>query len=428
MTLNENVNPPVTNLFEDNGTKRFLFLDEVSLFHEGELKFLSKWAENNDVMVIAFGDLKQNMAKVKWVNSKGELKVINGGIDGTVHIKSPSLTAAFRPANIAKAENAEALATLLDDELDNFSDDITMSLGERAAYITDKLNEMKGIVLKYYDSETEFAGEMMLNDFEKFVRKMQNIATNNPNAKMALVTEADNVPDIPNVRRVPEDVIQGDEFDYVFIYKPWSTNAYIAAQDLYTMIQRSTKGTIIYNRPSDNTLAKVLPQIRFEFRNGVNKSIEIPSEALTEFKEWRLRGLANLQKSSEEVAGPQKESTEPVEQPTPAEQPISRPKYYTPTQTASNTTSAEINNNSVVSESGDLNTEEDKPNPNQEIITKANVQTEGNVAPKATKTPVKPVVNKVITTTLPVSTKTELSLNSTLMNAYYGEDGERKPF
>ena len=118
---NINIETSATAIFAKDADMKVLVIDEATFLSERELQILSKWAEKNNVKIIALGDRKQNNKKESIQLSKDDpnaTKDIITGIEDCFYISGPELTESIRVANIAKANNLRDLTITINKVLD----------------------------------------------------------------------------------------------------------------------------------------------------------------------------------------------------------------------------------------------------------------------------------------------------------------------
>lgn len=246
----------------DNAPKE-LIIDEAAHFSTGEMLAITHWAEQNGVHVTAIAGNTQN----GYHNKANKI----GNITSEVCLawRTPNLFISLRTNNSQKTYDLKLLDTILE-RLD------AADTNERSAKAIEELKAV-GVILHYYDGST-FAGDQItttLGDVSKFKGSVAFIG-NESSKNYKKLQDAGLHPDIIN----PVNV-QGQEYDYVVVDKTWDFEGkpyqqFLGLKDLYTMISRSKKGTVIIkNNLPDwiaskrddytseyNTIAKALPIFR----------------------------------------------------------------------------------------------------------------------------------------------------------------------
>ena len=113
--------------------------------------------------------------------------------------------------------------------------------------LTKQILSENSIKLKYFETTETFGGEKFINSSDevpKIVEKLSKLSSD-----IAIITDNPaKYTAINNVKVVGLDSVQGDEFEFAIIDKSWKDTSgkhYLTLKDLYTLTQRSTKGTII---------------------------------------------------------------------------------------------------------------------------------------------------------------------------------------
>lgn len=272
------------NIFGDAKNK-VLFIDEISWYNRIELELISKWARKNNVNVVATGDYKQNASYVMY-----DHKRIDCGIEDTFVIKTPDLIAPLRPNNIAKYDNYTRLATALDAVYEEYYNNPTISPSVLNDFTKQYLMTNK-IELKYFEDTDTFGGEKIVpeNDVLNHIDKLKRLSDD-----VAIITDhPEKYNTVNGVKIVPLNSVQGDEFDYVIIDKSFDLDEngagrgdYYKLKDIYTLTQRSRKGTVIVDTGLNNITSKL--------DQTSSGSIEMPQSQIDKFKNWRLDLLANI--------------------------------------------------------------------------------------------------------------------------------------
>ena len=300
----------IVNLKDNLGIKKIdnapkhLVIDEATHFSTPELLLVSKFCDLNGINLVLIGDEHQNGYNKNNIGSIEENSLIAW--------RSPSLYLSLRNGNALKVSNQQPLLSVIDKL--SISDPGT--LGNTVYEQT-----FKNIQLRYYNKDT-FSGEMIADTIPSDV-----LSKIPKNASVGFIGDSSST-EYQKLRDAglkvsdpmsPLDV-QGREFDYVVVDKKWkldlgdnwnnnniSINQF--AKDLYTLITRSTKGTILI----DNGLSDIIQSAESEF-NGEYSGL---STSVQRFREKRLpeieKALADNQEVSEE---PQRDSTPDLDQPT----------------------------------------------------------------------------------------------------------------
>ena len=292
------------NIFTPGKTTKVIIIDESTLFNIAQWDALSKLAQREDAVIFALGDLKQNQASNEVTVYDSESKQskksqLNNGIEDFLGIRCPLLTTSLRAGNEAKFLNATVLDQKLSSVLNNSED---------AHSITDFDNifnreNTNGFVLNYFDSPdgSQFVGEKITNKDEAGIL-LRRFASY-PDVRIAYVTDVKNFTlptDLAEKKTSKGDptitlftdpgAIQGGEYDYIIVDKKWNTNStFNLARDLYTLTQRSTKGSVIV----DNGLSSAL-NVKCNPNPALVKNSAPTDEAVKEFVEMKLKSLNSI--------------------------------------------------------------------------------------------------------------------------------------
>lgn len=207
-------------------------------------------------------------------------KRIDCGIEDTFVIKTPDLIAPLRPNNIAKYDNYTRLATALDAVYEEYYNNPTISQSVLNDFTKQYLMTNK-IELKYFEDTDTFGGEKIVpeNDVLNHIDKLKRLSDD-----VAIITDhPEKYNTVNGVKIVPLNSVQGDEFDYVIIDKSFDLDEngagrgdYYKLKDIYTLTQRSRKGTVIVDTGLNNITSKL--------DQTSSGSIEMPQSQIDKFK------------------------------------------------------------------------------------------------------------------------------------------------
>lgn len=245
------------NLFDKSKKLKVLFIDEISLFTESELKLISKYAESHGIIVVGLGDPVQNSAKVYTdeilteggTTQKDKQKTWHStGLEDCMYFGSSYLTASLRTSNLAKYENFVLLSNALDKVLSEWRQKRESTFDELDAFVPEKIS------LHYYEDDNIFYGEKIVDknaDLIPLAEKYSKLG------QVTIITD-----DLNKYQSVPKNVtvkayndMQGMETDFVLVDVDFNKNnsfggnvsKYSMLRDLYTLSQRSRVGTVIKN-------------------------------------------------------------------------------------------------------------------------------------------------------------------------------------
>ena len=254
---------------------KLLFIDEIGLFTRPELELLSRWATHNNINIVALGDYMQNATPLTYNGVSYET-----GLTDTLMIKSPDLVAPMRPANIAKYDNYIQLRSALETIWSKWYDNPSMTLDDLNTEANKYLTNTP-ITFKYFESNNAFGGEKYIprEVVNQYIDKLKQLGS------ICIITDKDiyNASGV-DVKRPHE--VQGREYDYVIIDLP-SDNAFKTLRNLYTLTQRSTKGTILVGEQTNLGFKSVLDP------SSAN-SLDIPETSKEDFKQWKNKSLDGI--------------------------------------------------------------------------------------------------------------------------------------
>ena len=280
----------------DNAPKQ-LVIDEATHFSTPELLIISKFCDLNGINLILIGDEHQNGYNKNNIGNIEENSLIAW--------RSPSLYLSLRNGNALKVSNQQPLLSVID----KLSVSDPGTLGNTVYEQT-----FKNIQLRYYNKDV-FSGEMITDTIP------QDVLDKIPkNASVGFIGDSSST-EYQKLRDAglkvsdpmsPLDV-QGREFDYVVVDKKWNLdlgnnwnnnniNINQFSKDLYTLITRSTKGTILI----DNGLSDIIQSAESEF-NGEYSGL---STSVQKFRDKRLPEIEKALADNPEV------SEQPQETPT----------------------------------------------------------------------------------------------------------------
>lgn len=268
-----------------NGTKhrKVLIVDESSLFNAAQWDAISQLAAQEGGIVWALGDNKQNSAIVDVKIDDTKTTKSHSGLEDFTIVKSTELTTALRPSVVGKYDNAMAMDSKLSEINALAVEKDSASLGEYDKIANSVLTQLE---LKSYENpETgEIFGEKIIvgsdDEISLYLKRLSKLGT------VAYISNKKvTVPD--GVEKIDVDKAQGGEWDYVIIDKDWNTESkYDSLRDLYTLTQRSTKGSIIV----DNGIVKAL---NISKNNTVTASepMELTKSDIDDFVNWKKNAL-----------------------------------------------------------------------------------------------------------------------------------------
>lgn len=318
VTINSNV---TVNKIQN--APKYIVIDEATHFSSAELQLIGKFAKENGIDVILLGDDTQ----------KGHSNMIlNLDREVVLAWRAPKLFISLRENNIQKVKNLSTLTTILE-KLSNVSGEL-----EQIEVTKKLLQEEFGQLSFRYSLGDTFTGELITDTISENL--IQKLTYENKEEGIGFIGNASSpiyqqlVNSGKKVTLLDPLSVQGREFDYVVVDKEWSLDIdrsnplvasnqiYDLSKDLYTMISRSRKGTILIN----HGLSRLISNVKD------NYSGDIPSikESVKKFREVRvlqinaaLEALSKLPPEQE----PPKPTTLPAVSPTtpPPSNPPSNP-------------------------------------------------------------------------------------------------------
>lgn len=323
-----------------------LIIDEITLFSSAEIQMLGEWARLNNVKLVFLGDENQNGNQEAGYN-----------IDPTYlfAFRTPRLSISLRQANYWKYLNQKPLEKMLD-ELRTADDKKAETLYQQ--YIT---GDFKGYQLHYYLENGTFTGDILSNTLTNEQLEVLNgsigyIGEETDEIYQKLKNSGKNV----SKALSPKDV-QGQEFDYIIVNKNWKFDSpnrkgsnefklFQYMQDLYTMITRSRKGSIII----DNGLSENINGNKQE--NYTTDAITLNPQSIEEFTKAKLDELNSMDLTPRNLNQEEKEeetSQEPLEVNKPIEvpqAPIEIGQQFNSTEQEKETKESESTNKEPISE------------------------------------------------------------------------------
>ena len=272
----------------DNAPKQ-LVIDEVTHFSTPELLIISKFCDLNGINLILIGDEHQNGY---YKNNIGNIEE-----DSLIAWRAPSLYLSLRNGNALKVSNQQPLLSVID----------KLSVSDPGTLGNTVYEQIfKNIQLRYYNKDV-FSGEMIIDAIP------QDVLNKIPkDASVGFIGDASST-EYQKLRDAglkvsdpmsPLDV-QGREFDYVVVDKKWSldlednwnhnnTKINQFSKVLYTLITRSTKGTILIDKGLSNIIQSVESEFNGEY-SGLSTSVQ-------KFRDKRLPEIEKALADNPEVS------------------------------------------------------------------------------------------------------------------------------
>lgn len=285
------INPDKFGIKKIQNAPEVIVIDEATHLSNLELQILSQFARVNNSKLILLGDSKQ-----KGWNGLGK----NIDREQCLTVRAPNLGISLRDDNVQHQFNLRTLEDLIN-QLSNL-DEEDPGYKQQVATIKALLHNIQ---LKVYNQD-EINGEQILTSLtQPYVNKLHGTVGyvgRQPSATLDLLKNSD-----LEVTVLPEVDIQGQEFDYVVIDKDFSipnkeTSDFRLLdflRDLYTMISRGRKGSIIID--PTGKLQTAIGNNRVEFVKAQAPRI---IEYADQFRRQKLdvldKALGTKQKSEEQ--------------------------------------------------------------------------------------------------------------------------------
>lgn len=285
------INPDKFGIKKIQNAPEVIVIDEATHLSNLELQILSQFARVNNSKLILLGDSKQ-----KGWNGLGK----NIDREQCLTVRAPNLGISLRDDNVQHQFNLRTLEDLIN-QLSNL-DEEDPGYKQQVATIKALLHNIQ---LKVYNQD-EINGEQILTSLtQPYVNKLHGTVGyvgRQPSATLDLLKNSN-----LEVTVLPEVDIQGQEFDYVVIDKDFSipnkeTSDFRLLdflRDLYTMISRGRKGSIIID--PTGKLQTAIGNNRVEFVKAQAPRI---IEYADQFRRQKLdvldKALGTKQKSEEQ--------------------------------------------------------------------------------------------------------------------------------
>ena len=265
-----------------------IIIDEATHLSNLELQLISEFCRLNNTKLILVGDSKQK-------GFSGFAQNIDR--EQCLTIRTPNLGISLRDNNIQHQFNLKTVESLLD-QLSN----LEVSDPEYKNKVNSIKALLKTIKFKIYNQD-DIHGEQLTSKLtEETAKKLHGTVGyvgSLPSSTLDTLHKAGLEPTVLN-----ELDIQGQEFDYIVIDKDFlkinqnSTDIEILEflRDLYTMISRGKKGSIIIDR--NKSLENIIGQNRVEFAKAEAQKI---SEYAGRFREEKIALLDKVLSQKEEA-------------------------------------------------------------------------------------------------------------------------------
>lgn len=308
---------------KESNPPELIIIDEVTHISNILLQILNEYANKHKIRVLCLGDTNQNGFNKKGFNIDREISFT---------LRAPKLSISLRDVNIQKQSNLEKILELLN-QLQSLSSKQQDPFYDHKH--SDIQKHLENLNLKVFNQEV-INGDLITSQITpELADKLKSETTigfvGNTNSKAFKTLQSSGI--TPTVMDAVD--VQGQEFDYIIIDKEWKYNKDTTSsletlnflQDLYTMISRGRKGSIII----DNGLSQIIGPNREEYHTALAPNLK---EAVEEFRKSKLDILARLlpqdntktsqqpkssqnQENQEESSSSKNEAQEPAQEPTP---------------------------------------------------------------------------------------------------------------
>ena len=296
---------------------KHLLIDEATHIDTLKLQVIANWAKKAGVRLTILGDENQNGAPY------------NLNREAIIAYRTPRLNFSIRNESIWKVQNQNRLVSLLDKARNSDSTVTKAVLGSIHETLKNKLQ------FSYYENENTIEGEKVVSTIkaEDLQKLSGNVAYIGDNEERKNFIQ-NNLPSGTTFTALDKKAVQGAEFDYIIVDSDWNRllNSGVDGKpkyldgidqtvellrDIYTMISRSRKGSIVI----DNKLSTIVNNVQEEYTTKYEKLSE---ENIKMFRDERLQYIEDLLasiKPEEIVVEPSKPTTE---EPTKKEEPIKK--------------------------------------------------------------------------------------------------------
>lgn len=290
------------SLWDANVKNRILVIDEITFYDEQELRLLNEYALKHNAIIIGSGDNKQNGKILNVTLENGRTGSHMSGIEDGLFITAPTLVATMRAGNLASLENVTRLESMLRHAI-NASIEANNDPQVAVKEIETWLKEHKGLTLDYFENpETkEISGEKIvatIDEAKQYINAFKPLVKD-PKSQIAVITNDTAKYAGLDVEVISADKVQGGEYDYVVIDVNWTPfgneNKFSVLKNLYTLTQRSRKGTVII----DKGITNLLKIVSNENQNG-GTIITVQESEIDNYKTFRLESLLQIPETSEE--------------------------------------------------------------------------------------------------------------------------------
>ena len=276
-------------------------IDEATFYSESELVDISNWASSKGYFIICSGDLKQNGQIIKYKDTDDKIRFGFSGLEDTVFISGPELATSLRADNQASYRNAMKLDGFLYDAWTKVKED-GLSFEAGFNYVRSTIGS--NLELVYSETANGLYGEKLIksDNWEQALSQLQSYPQQNNEPNKTIVVIADETTsskwqNIPGITVLLPEQVQGSDFTYAIIDLANITNSHPtdvfgALRNLYTLTQRSRRGTIILDYGT-NSWSDLLKLNTKEIVEGASP-LRLTTESIEGFKLFRNESLDKI--------------------------------------------------------------------------------------------------------------------------------------
>lgn len=222
-------------------------------------------------------------------------KLSQSGVEDCHVLYLPELSVSLRAGSVAKLDNYNSLNRVLTFVRDYFTSNPEKTDGEVSAYFKDHILPYNKIVFKYFNKDGNFDGGEKLVDKKDIDSYIEEISKKTDNYVVIHDGQAKYTNKGDDKHYIHRSKVQGIEYEYVIIDIDWGNGTdgknrtlYPTLIDLYSLSQRSTKGSIIRDTGLSNLK---IENIEDESSSTI---LSMNLEQIEKYKEKRLKELSGI--------------------------------------------------------------------------------------------------------------------------------------
>ena len=232
-----------------------IFIDEITHYNTMELEILSEYAYQNNIQIVAFGDVEQNGSSGRYAPKTFNSSIPYGNIDNTIVISSPKLAISMRASNTQNLDNLNSVRAINS----MFTRDLSEYL--KVGTLTHFETIRENLLLKFHqDREGRVYGNKVVNSLTEKEIKLLASHSDEPLLYIYDNVESDTYKLINSIdpegklfTKVLMKDVQGSESKFAIIDLNWGKYTGISNQndpknlikELYTAITRAEEGSFI---------------------------------------------------------------------------------------------------------------------------------------------------------------------------------------